>query len=138
MRAKIFSIFSKLGFHQFDATLNVEEKIKLSLVIVVLTQISKYLDFKIGEVWCEITEELRVEGVRPVSPDIHCIESIELVLKEKIDGVVQKQTEYSKGKDQASQNEENEFLDKWIKEFVPETPPPPKPRIKSWKQSLLT
>ena len=36
-------------------------------------QIQKYLDFKIGEVWVEISDELSYEGVRPVSPDQECI-----------------------------------------------------------------
>lgn len=41
-----------------------------------------------GEVWSEITEEFKQEGVRPITPDLDCIQSVEDVVISKIQGVI--------------------------------------------------
>ncbi|KAJ3254234.1 hypothetical protein HK103_007287 [Boothiomyces macroporosus] len=89
LRAKIYSIFCKLGFEHFSNTLNVKEKTKLAMI-------SKYLDFKIGEVWNEIGEELKYENIRPISPDLCCIRAIEQTVKAKTMAVIEKQNEIIK------------------------------------------
>ena len=61
-RAKIYSIFSKLGFERSVYNLDTKEN-------VLLIYISKYLDLKIGQVWEENYKELESERIRPISPD---------------------------------------------------------------------
>lgn len=68
MRAKIFSVFCKLGFEDL-AGLTTEDYVTLAII-------SRYLDFKLGEVWNEISRELEEEGLRPVTPDVEALESI--------------------------------------------------------------
>nr|XP_057904002.1 cilia- and flagella-associated protein 69-like isoform X2 [Doryrhamphus excisus] len=59
--AKIYLIFCKMGLQDLPG-LSVEDQVTLCIV-------SRYLDFKVGEVWDEIGRELSLEGVRPVTPD---------------------------------------------------------------------
>jgi hypothetical protein len=56
-------------------------------------QVSKYLDFKVGEVWEEISDELDHEGIRPVSPDMECIHTAKHVIVEKSQAVRARQLE---------------------------------------------
>ena len=86
MRAKIYSLLSKLGFERVSDTLSIREKQKLALI-------SKYLDFKIGEVWTEIGEELKYQGIRPISPDLDCIKAVEDCILKKAEHVYKKQVE---------------------------------------------
>ncbi|KAG7233937.1 hypothetical protein INR49_006347 [Caranx melampygus] len=57
LRSKIYSIFCKL------------DGVTLSIV-------RRYLDFKAGEVWAEVSRELSLDGLRPVSPDLDALTSI--------------------------------------------------------------
>ncbi|KAJ8389421.1 hypothetical protein AAFF_G00119590 [Aldrovandia affinis] len=68
LQAKIYSIFSKLGFEDLPG-LTTEDHVTLSTV-------SRYLDLKVMEVWKEIGREVRAEGVRPVTPDEEVLETI--------------------------------------------------------------
>ncbi|XP_006636196.2 cilia- and flagella-associated protein 69 [Lepisosteus oculatus] len=68
MRAKIYSMFCKLGFEDLPGLTTGD--------YVTLAIISRYLDFKVGEVWNEISRELEVERVRPVTPDKVALEMI--------------------------------------------------------------
>ncbi|XP_030644315.1 cilia- and flagella-associated protein 69 [Chanos chanos] len=68
LRAKIYSVFCKLGFEDLPG-LDTDDFITLSIV-------RRYLDFKVGEVWNEISAELALEGVRPVTPDADALETI--------------------------------------------------------------
>eukprot|EP00164_Ancoracysta_twista_P005803 GFYU01007978.1.p1 GENE.GFYU01007978.1~~GFYU01007978.1.p1 ORF type:complete len:1066 (-),score=264.08 GFYU01007978.1:74-3157(-) len=61
MKAKIYSVFVKAGFDKYDF-LDTSQQVKLRLI-------ANYQVFKEGEVWSDITKELREEGVRPVTPD---------------------------------------------------------------------
>uniref|UniRef100_A0A3B3RP28 Cilia and flagella associated protein 69 n=1 Tax=Paramormyrops kingsleyae TaxID=1676925 RepID=A0A3B3RP28_9TELE len=61
LRSKIYSIFCRLGFENLPG-LSTEDYVTLAII-------RRYLDFKVGEVWEEITRKLELEGVRPVSPD---------------------------------------------------------------------
>lgn len=47
-------------------------------------KISKYLDFKIGEVWTEVSKELYFENIRPVTPDVECIRQVQQEVEAKI------------------------------------------------------
>lgn len=47
-------------------------------VRILTCKISKYLDFKISEVWSEISSELYFENIRPVTPDLECISVVEI------------------------------------------------------------
>ncbi|KAJ1552424.1 hypothetical protein HK096_000231, partial [Nowakowskiella sp. JEL0078] len=85
LRAKIYSMFTKLGF-DCDDCLSANEKVKLALI-------SKYLDFKIGQVWEEISVELEHEGIRPITPDIECIETSKKVVRRKAEVILEKQKE---------------------------------------------
>ncbi|XP_074543190.1 cilia- and flagella-associated protein 69 [Halichoeres trimaculatus] len=68
LRSKIYSIFSKLGFQDLPG-LSTQHYVTLSIV-------RRYLDFKVGEVWDEISRELSVDGVRPVTPDEEALDTI--------------------------------------------------------------
>eukprot|EP00842_Homolaphlyctis_polyrhiza_P006983 jgi/Hompol1/874/HPOL_005283-RA len=74
-------------------------------------RISKYLDFKIGEVWIEIADELEFEGIRPVSPDLDCINTVKQVIVKKAEGVYNKQTELLRKSDEKQKKEEQQFFD---------------------------
>ncbi|KAJ3324999.1 hypothetical protein HDV06_005588 [Boothiomyces sp. JEL0866] len=117
----------RLGFQNFPNTLSVTEKTKLAMI-------SKYLDFKIGEVWNEIGEELKYENIRPISPDLCCIRAIEETVKAKTLAVIEKQSEIIRKAEKESQEKEEEFFNHWKYKFLPEVPPPRKPRIHTWRQ----
>ncbi|KAJ1100804.1 hypothetical protein NDU88_005879 [Pleurodeles waltl] len=68
MRAKIYSVFCKLGFEDLPG-LEAKDYVTLSVI-------SRYLDFKVGEIWSEISAELAEEGFRPVTPDEEALEVI--------------------------------------------------------------
>nr|XP_020452989.1 cilia- and flagella-associated protein 69 isoform X2 [Monopterus albus] len=68
LRSKIYSIFCKLGFQDLPG-LSTKDYVTLSIV-------RRYLDFKVGEVWEEITRELSLDGVRPASPDEEALSTI--------------------------------------------------------------
>uniref|UniRef100_A0A3B4ZLS7 Cilia- and flagella-associated protein 69 ARM repeats domain-containing protein n=1 Tax=Stegastes partitus TaxID=144197 RepID=A0A3B4ZLS7_9TELE len=68
LRAKIYSIFCKLGFQELPG-LSTKDYVTLSIV-------RRYLDLKVGEVWDEISRELSLEGVRPITPDQEALNAI--------------------------------------------------------------
>ncbi|KAM7373538.1 hypothetical protein PAMP_008381 [Pampus punctatissimus] len=68
LRSKIYSIFCKLGFQDLPG-LKTKDYVTLSIV-------KRYLDFKVGEVWHELSRELSVDGVRPVTPDEEALNSV--------------------------------------------------------------
>nr|KAJ3420520.1 hypothetical protein HK105_005580 [Polyrhizophydium stewartii] len=103
LRAKIYSMFCKLGFERFFDSLSGRERIKLALI-------SKYLDFKIGEVWAEIADELAFEGIRPVSPDLDCIQTVHQVVLKKAEGVLQRQMDLRRKSDEGKRDLENAFF----------------------------
>ncbi|XP_062266619.1 cilia- and flagella-associated protein 69-like isoform X1 [Platichthys flesus] len=61
LRSKIYSIFCKLGFLDLPG-LSAKDYVTLGII-------RRYLDFKVGEVWEEVSRELVLDGVRPISPD---------------------------------------------------------------------
>ncbi|XP_037650921.1 cilia- and flagella-associated protein 69-like isoform X1 [Sebastes umbrosus] len=68
LRSKIYSIFCKLGFQDLPG-LSRKHYVTLSIV-------RRYLDFKVGEVWEEISRELSLDGVRPITPDDEALSTI--------------------------------------------------------------
>ncbi|XP_058475446.1 cilia- and flagella-associated protein 69-like isoform X2 [Solea solea] len=68
LRAKIYSIFCKIGFQDLPG-LSTKDYVILSIV-------RRYLDFKVSEVWEEISRELVLDDVRPVSPDLESLGDI--------------------------------------------------------------
>ncbi|KAI4889474.1 hypothetical protein NFI96_015244 [Prochilodus magdalenae] len=68
LRSKIYSLFCRIGFEDLRG-LTTEDYITLSIV-------SRYLDFKTGEVWSEVSAELELEGVRPITPDAEALSTI--------------------------------------------------------------
>ncbi|NXM10572.1 CFA69 protein, partial [Ploceus nigricollis] len=60
IRAKIYSLFCKLGFENLPG-LSAKDFVTLAII-------QRYIDFKIGEVWSEISAEIK-EEFRPVTPD---------------------------------------------------------------------
>ncbi|TPX40959.1 hypothetical protein SeMB42_g03105 [Synchytrium endobioticum] len=107
MRAKVYSMFTKLGFDPFYDVLSPEQRIKLLLI-------AKYLDFKLGEVWEEICNELDHEGVRPVTPDLECVQISKQVQIEKSQVVQQRQLELVKKKTEGDFVKERTFLQEKI------------------------
>ncbi|XP_047460240.1 cilia- and flagella-associated protein 69-like [Mugil cephalus] len=68
LRSKIYCVFCKIGFQDLPG-MSTEDHVTLSVV-------RRYLDFKVGEVWDEISRELSLDGVRPISPDEEALGSI--------------------------------------------------------------
>ncbi|NXF22466.1 CFA69 protein, partial [Rhodinocichla rosea] len=67
IRAKIYSLFCKLGFENLPG-LSAKD-------VVTLAIIQHYIDFKIGEVWSEISAEIK-EEFRPVTSDERALKLI--------------------------------------------------------------
>ncbi|ORX87804.1 hypothetical protein BCR32DRAFT_124437 [Anaeromyces robustus] len=104
LRVKIFSIFEILGFNTFDSTLTIDQKICLEYI-------KKYLDFKVGEIWDEIIDELEIQGVRPVTPDKDYIHAIHRSLNKKGETVQKFQQELTKMKNKLQKTENLYFLE---------------------------
>ncbi|KAI9206078.1 armadillo-type protein [Polychytrium aggregatum] len=102
IHAKIYSLFCKLGFEYGSDILNVREQVQLSAI-------SKFLDFKIGEVWNEIAAELDWEGTYPVSPDMSCVRAAKMVITEKAKAVQQQQIGLIEQNAEHRRNEEDQF-----------------------------
>ncbi|KAI8607701.1 armadillo-type protein [Chytriomyces sp. MP71] len=109
LRAKIYAMFCKLGFESFYPIITAEEQIKLTLV-------AKYLDFKIGQVWEEISEELDHEGIRPISPDLDCINTAKQVIVEKARAIKNKQMDIVEKKSETERWEEGQFYNVYMKQ----------------------
>eukprot|EP00794_Sanderia_malayensis_P003621 gene3621-4134_t len=75
IRAKIFSMFCKIGFNNVPG-LQTSDYVTLSII-------ERYLEFKTLEVWREIAEELQQENVRPITPDLECINGIIETLEDR-------------------------------------------------------
>ncbi len=86
-RAKIYSIFTKLGFERSVYTLDTLENVKL-------VYISKYLDLKIGQVWEENYSELEAEKMRPISPDQEIFDQSREHIQSKIRLIKNRQLEF--------------------------------------------
>ncbi|KAJ3039751.1 hypothetical protein HDV00_011878 [Rhizophlyctis rosea] len=104
LRAKIYSMFCKLGFDEYQQILPLHKRIKLTLI-------AKYLDFKIGEVWDEISAELEYEGIRPVTPDLECVKTAKEVTVDKAKVVLEQQLELICNQRQHDREKELEFYD---------------------------
>ncbi|KAM4631463.1 cilia- and flagella-associated protein 69 [Polymixia lowei] len=83
-RSKIYSIFCKLGFKDLPG-LSTKDYVTLSIV-------KRYLDFKVGEVWDEITRELAMNAVRPVTPDQEALDTISKITEDTARRVMAEQT----------------------------------------------
>ncbi|XP_053409680.1 cilia- and flagella-associated protein 69 isoform X1 [Nycticebus coucang] len=68
IRAKIYSVLDKLDFENLPG-LSTEDFVTLCII-------HRYLDFKIGEIWNEIHEEIKLEKLRPVTTDKKVLEAI--------------------------------------------------------------
>ncbi|XP_007938022.2 cilia- and flagella-associated protein 69 [Orycteropus afer afer] len=68
IRAKIYAVLGKLDFENLPG-LSAEDFVTLCII-------HRYLDFKIGEIWNEIYEEIKLEKFRPVSTDAKILETI--------------------------------------------------------------
>ncbi|XP_010607841.1 cilia- and flagella-associated protein 69 isoform X2 [Fukomys damarensis] len=68
IRAKIYAVLGKLDFENLPG-LSAEHFVTLCII-------HRYLDFKIGEIWNEIYEEIKLENLRPVTSDKRILETI--------------------------------------------------------------
>lgn len=57
-----------------------------------LELIKRYLDFKIGEVFEEVSQELYIEGIRPTTPDQNSINVSRIVVQDKAYEIYEKQS----------------------------------------------
>ncbi|XP_019729647.1 cilia- and flagella-associated protein 69 isoform X1 [Hippocampus comes] len=83
--AKIYLIFCRIGFEDLPG-LSVKDRVTLSIV-------KRYLDFKVSEVWDEISRELIREGIRPVTPDQETLRSAQQMSQRMAEAVVAEQEE---------------------------------------------
>jgi hypothetical protein len=134
-RSKIYSLFSKLGFPREGLS---------TAELILMESVSKYLDFKIKSMWEENILWFQTSGVRPVSPDLHTLQQITKTHQEKCHYVLQRQEElrhhqvFSINQMQQQKEQESKFFHDYLQEFGPRPEPVRKPRIHTWKQSLLT
>uniref|UniRef100_A0A8C7CZV2 Cilia and flagella associated protein 69 n=1 Tax=Oncorhynchus kisutch TaxID=8019 RepID=A0A8C7CZV2_ONCKI len=98
LRSKIYSVFCKLGFEALPG-LSMEDYITLSIV-------TRYLDFKVGEVWNEISKELSLEGVRPVTPDEEALDTIAKMTEDTARRVITQQSSMLEQRDKEDVSEE--------------------------------
>ncbi|KAK6324004.1 hypothetical protein J4Q44_G00063430 [Coregonus suidteri] len=98
LRSKIYSVFCKLGFEALPG-LSTEDYITLSIV-------TRYLDFKVGEVWDEISRELSLEGVRPVTPDEEALDTIAKMTEDTARRVTTQQSSMLEQQDKVDVSEE--------------------------------
>ncbi|XP_029299716.1 LOW QUALITY PROTEIN: cilia- and flagella-associated protein 69 [Cottoperca gobio] len=75
LRSKIYFIFCKLGFQDLPG-LSRKHYVTLSVI-------RRYLDFKVGEVWEEISRELSLDGVRPITPDEEALIAVCKITEDK-------------------------------------------------------
>ncbi|XP_032242668.2 cilia- and flagella-associated protein 69 isoform X2 [Nematostella vectensis] len=105
MRAKIFSMFCKIGFNALPG-LSTADYVTIALI-------EKYLDFKMGEVWQEIKVELEQENIRPVTPDAECLNEITKLLDERANDVAAAQVQLmqtQKNQDLIEEEEQYEMI----------------------------
>ncbi|XP_077978018.1 cilia- and flagella-associated protein 69-like [Glandiceps talaboti] len=101
MRAKIYAVFCKIGFNDLQG-LTTEDQ-------VTVTIIERYMDFKLGEVWKEVTSELEQEDVRPITPDQEALETIARAFDEKVQIVTETQIELIETQRQKDLDDEQEM-----------------------------
>ncbi|XP_056597112.1 cilia- and flagella-associated protein 69-like isoform X2 [Triplophysa dalaica] len=77
--ANIYCLFCKLGFQQLSG-LSTADDITLSII-------SQYLDFKVTDVWAEISTELSDEGLMLISSDDEALKSIRQIAKDTTEHV---------------------------------------------------
>ncbi|XP_003407029.1 cilia- and flagella-associated protein 69 [Loxodonta africana] len=99
IRAKIYAVLGKLDFENLPG-LSAEDFVTLCII-------HRYLDFKIGEIWNEIYEEIKLEKLRPVSTDTKNLEAITTASENIGKMVVSLQTEMIES--QARQDVQNEL-----------------------------
>uniref|UniRef100_A0A674N5H2 Cilia- and flagella-associated protein 69 ARM repeats domain-containing protein n=1 Tax=Takifugu rubripes TaxID=31033 RepID=A0A674N5H2_TAKRU len=127
LRAKIYSIFCKIGFQGLPG-LSAMHYVTLSIV-------RRYLDFKVGEVWQEINRELSLEGVKPISPDQEALSTITEIMEDTARRVTSEQSSIMEQheKEELSQEEnmyteikarwkQQELTAKSSKSYGPKTP----------------
>ncbi|XP_072304212.1 cilia- and flagella-associated protein 69-like [Eucyclogobius newberryi] len=83
LRSKIYLIFCAVGFHDLPG-LSPEDYVTLSIV-------KRYLDFKVGEVWDEVSAELNHDNIRPITPDRESLETICKTLEDSAKKVMEEQ-----------------------------------------------
>ncbi|XP_077405745.1 cilia- and flagella-associated protein 69 isoform X2 [Vanacampus margaritifer] len=113
--AKIYLIFCRIGFEDLPG-LSVKDRVTLSIV-------KRYLDFKVSEVWDEISRELSLEGVRPVTPDQETLRIARQMSQRTAEEVVAEQEEILRQHAQEA-NKEEELMYEEMKSH--------------WKQRQLT
>nr|XP_039253375.1 cilia- and flagella-associated protein 69-like [Styela clava] len=101
LRAKVYAVFARLGFSDLPG-LTTEDYVTLAVI-------EKYLDFKVGEVWKEISDELRVENVRPITPDLEAMETIGRASVERSKGVALLQAELLDAENQQNSQDEKQL-----------------------------
>ncbi|XP_077362222.1 cilia- and flagella-associated protein 69 isoform X2 [Festucalex cinctus] len=96
--AKIYLIFCRIGFEDLPG-LSVKDRVTLTIV-------KRYLDFKVSEVWDEISRELSLEGIRPVTPDQETLRIAQQMSQRTAEEVVAEQEEILRQHAQEANKEE--------------------------------
>ncbi|XP_061521642.1 cilia- and flagella-associated protein 69-like isoform X2 [Phycodurus eques] len=96
--SKIYLIFCRIGFRDLPG-LSVKDRVTLSIV-------KRYLDFKVSEVWDEISRELSLEGVRPVTPDRETLRAARRMSRRAAEAVAAEQERVSRRHDDEADEEE--------------------------------
>ncbi|EGD76033.1 hypothetical protein PTSG_00742 [Salpingoeca rosetta] len=95
-------IYSLLSFIGFDLAYDIARPAEKATLVV----IEQYLNLKSGEVWHEIAEELKHEGIQPVEHDEECLRLANLSNLETIQGIAERQEEALHEEAQQTRHEE--------------------------------
>eukprot|EP00127_Corallochytrium_limacisporum_P002388 Clim_evm29s119 gene=Clim_evmTU29s119 len=91
VRAKVYALYQILDCGTLTESMTVSEK-------MVCVGIDLFLDFKVGEIWSDISEELRREGLRPTTPDQECLDTIFGSCHQKAQNLLERQKLLLEGK----------------------------------------
>lgn len=80
LKPKIYGILSKIGFTELPGLVPTD--------YIWLASIERYFDFKISEVWKEITEELRQEALSPIGQDKQALEAISRISRDRAEATL--------------------------------------------------
>ncbi|NWV80421.1 CFA69 protein, partial [Dasyornis broadbenti] len=122
IRAKIYSLFCKLGFENLPG-LSAKDHVTLAII-------QHYLDFKIGEAWSEICAEIK-EEFRPITSDEKALKIISKETEDTAERVLALQTEFLESQHH-HEIQEQEKLYKEIQSIHIQR----ESKIKSWENFL--
>lgn len=98
MRAKIYAMLYRIGFENLPPISTKDQ--------ITLTLIENYLDFKVGEVWEEVMQELITDNITPIKSDREALKQIKDIVFAKSEAVRRNQLNILEAEQQNELDEE--------------------------------